>query len=61
MKAYIVVSVLKTGGMKNSLEELSAKVNQECSNGWEPIGGIAVDDSRVYQAMVGTDECTTPR
>jgi len=51
MKPYIVVmSFVHTGEYVGELEE---RVNEKIEEGYQPIGGIAVDDSyNCYQAMV---------
>lgn len=38
----------------SSREELEALVKDAIGRGWQPQGGLAINDGRFYQAMIGS-------
>jgi hypothetical protein len=50
---YIVVSAAKKVAVISELTKfLENEVNIKIAEGWRPIGGIAVDNFGLYQAMI---------
>jgi len=49
---YKVIAITNIFSPKKALERLVAEVNEAIALGWEPLGGIAVEQTRVLQAMV---------
>ncbi len=49
---YRVVSVENILSIKRALTKLTDEVNEAIKLGWEPMGGIAIHDFRVMQALV---------
>lgn len=53
---YIIVSAAKALSLrlspKDVVKNLEHDVNEKILEGWKPVGGIAVDNFGLYQAMV---------
>ncbi len=49
---YRIVSVGIVFSPAKSLENLAKEVNAAIAMGWEPVGGVALVNARVVQAMV---------
>ncbi|HIJ87949.1 MAG TPA: hypothetical protein HPP97_09755 [Desulfuromonadales bacterium] len=48
---YTVVSAAKIQTPKDVSKNLILEVNNKITEGWKPVGGIAVDNFGLYQAM----------
>ncbi len=50
---YIVVSAAKKVAVLSELtKNLESEVCKKITEGWQPIGGIAVDNFGLYQALI---------
>ena len=49
---YTVVSAAKIPSPKDVSKNLILEVSKKLSEGWKPVGGIAVDNFGLYQAMI---------
>jgi hypothetical protein len=49
---YKIISVPQMFSRNRALEKLTREVNEAISLGWEPLGGLAIGGTILYQAMI---------
>lgn len=52
---YTVVSAQKIMPPKDVAKNLILEVNKKLAEGWKPVGGIAVDNLGLHQAMIKSE------
>ena len=48
---YRVILVTNILSLKRAIDDLAQQVKEAIALGWEPLGGIAITDNAVAQAM----------